>query len=114
MSNDILDADALLAQAQSTTGLGDFGDDTFAERFRLAVSFLKSVNMDEAGQRAGASVCLWLLTSRLELFEDRKRYPIGAERIERPLFATGEARSGTTLLHALLAVDPNGRSLRFW
>src|SRR5262249_20940681 len=26
----------------------------------------------------------------------------------------GEPRSGTTLLHALLAVDPNGRSLRFW
>jgi hypothetical protein len=50
----------------------------------------------------------------LELFEDRKRYPIGQERIERPLFATGEARSGTTLLHALLAVDPHGRALRFW
>jgi hypothetical protein len=114
MSHDILDADALLAEAQNTTGLGDYGDDTFPERFRLAVSFLKSVNMDEAGQRAGASVCLWLLTSRLELFEDRKRYPIGQERIERPLFATGEARSGTTLLHALLAVDPHGRTLRFW
>ncbi len=114
MSHDILDAGALLAQAQNSTGLSDYGDDTFADRFRLAVSFLKGVNMDVAGQRAAASVCLWLLTSRLELFEDRKRYPIGQERIERPLFATGEARSGTTLLHALLAVDPNGRALRFW
>jgi hypothetical protein len=87
MSHDILDADALLAEAQNTTGLSDYGDDAFPGRFRLAVSFLKGVNMDEAGQRAGASVCLWLLTSRLELFEDRKRYPIGQERIEKPLFA---------------------------
>jgi hypothetical protein len=59
-------------------------------------------------------VTLWLLTSRLRFFEDRKRYSIGDEKIERPLFATGEPRSGTTLLHALLAQDPNGRVLRFW
>jgi len=70
--------------------------------------------MDEAGQRAGAETCLWLLTSRLEFFEDFKRYPIAQEKIVRPLFATGEPRSGTTLLHALLSVDPNGRALRFW
>ena len=114
MSQEILDADSLLAQAQNATGLSDYGDGTLPDRFRLAVSFLKSVNMDEAGEQAAASVCLWLLTSRLELFEDRKRYPIGQEKIERPLFATGEARSGTTLLHALLSVDPNGRALRFW
>ena len=38
----------------------------------------------------------------------------GQEKIEKPLFATGEPRSGTTLLHALLSVDPNGRALRFW
>ncbi|HMK87536.1 MAG TPA: sulfotransferase [Steroidobacteraceae bacterium] len=112
--NDLLNADALLAQAQSATGLRDFGDDSLPERFAQAVAFLKSVNMDEAGQRAAAAVCLWLLTSRLEFFEDRRRYPIGAEQIEKPLFATGEPRSGTTLLHALLSVDPHGRALRFW
>lgn len=70
--------------------------------------------MDEAGQRAGAANCLWLLTSRLKFFEDFKRYPIGQEKIEKPLFATGEARSGTTFLQALLSVDPNARALRFW
>ena len=30
------------------------------------------------------------------------------------MFATGEPRSGTTLLHALMSVDPNARALRFW
>jgi Sulfotransferase family len=113
-STDILHADLLLAQAQAETGLTDWGDDTLPERFRLAAAFLQSCNMDEAGQRAGAAACLWLLTDRLRFFEDFKRYPIGEEQIERPMFATGEARSGTTLLHALLSVDPNGRALRFW
>jgi hypothetical protein len=110
----ILDADVLLAQAQARTGLNDWGDSMLPERFRLAVDFLKSRNMEEAGQRAGAETCLWLLTSRLQFFEDFKRHPIGEEKIVQPLFATGEPRSGTTLLHALLSVDPNGRALRFW
>jgi len=115
MSNsDILNADALLAQAQSETGLTDYADDSLPARFRLAVAHLQSVGMEEPGQRAAASVCSWLLTSRLQLIADRKRYPIGEEKIERPLFVTGEPRSGTTLLHALLSVDPNGRALRFW
>jgi hypothetical protein len=111
----ILDADALLEAAESETGLHDWGDPTLPERFHLAVEHLKSIGMDEAGERAAADVCHWLLTSRLEFFADFERYPIADERIEKPLFATGgEPRSGTTLLHALLSVDPHGRALRFW
>jgi Sulfotransferase family len=111
---DILDANMLLARAQAQTGLNDWGDDTLRERFGLAIDFLKSCNMDEAGQRAGADTCLRLLTSRLAFFEDFKRYPIASEKIVQPLFVTGEMRSGTTLLQALLSVDPNARALRFW
>jgi len=110
----LLDADRLLALAQEETGLSDWSDDTFPERFRLAVEAIKRAGMDDAGQRAAAKNCLWLLTSRLQFFEDFKRYPIAEEKIERPLFATGEARGGTTFMHALLSVDPNGRALRFW
>lgn len=109
-----LEAEAILAEAKLRTGLSEFGDDSLPERFGLAVDHLKSVGMDAAGNRAAVENCLWLLTSRLEFFEDRKRYPIGEEKIVAPVFATGEPRCGTTLLHALLSVDPNGRSLRFW
>jgi hypothetical protein len=113
-TTDILNADALLAQARAETGLRDYGDETLPDRFRQAVTWLQSQKMDEAGQRAAAAVCVWLLTSRLQVMQDRKRYPIAEEQIERPVFATGEPRAGTTLLHALLAVDPNARALRFW
>jgi hypothetical protein len=111
---DILNAEALLAKAQSATGLSDYGDDSLPERFGLAVNHLRSIGMDATGQRLAADVCHWLLTSRLEFFADRKRYPIAEEKIDKPLFATGEPRAGTTLLHALLSSDPNARSLRFW
>ena len=111
---DILDADAMLRAAEQETGLTDYGDDTLPARFADAAALLRRAGMDEQGQRAAAGVCHWLLTTRLQFFEDRKRYPIAEETIEKPLFATGEARSGTTLLHALLSVDPHARSLRFW
>jgi hypothetical protein len=110
----ILDPDALLAAAESATGLHDYGDDTLPARFAQAVALIRDAGMDAAGQRAAAAVCHWLLTSRLEFFEDFRRYPIAQEEIVKPLFATGEPRSGTTLLHALLSVDPEARALRFW
>lgn len=110
----ILDAKALLAEARSATGLSDFGDDTFETRFALAVVHLQKAGMDEAGQRAGAQTCQWLLQSRLRFFDDHRRLPVAQEAIEKPMFATGEPRSGTTLLHALLSVDPGSRALRFW
>jgi len=109
-----LDADALLDAARRETGLADFGDDSLPARFALAVQKFRDAGLDEDGQRAAAGICHWLLTSRLAFFEDHKRYPLAAEKIVAPLVATGEPRSGTTLLHALLAQDPQARALRFW
>lgn len=57
----------------------------------------------------------FLLVNRLRFALDRARYPqIAEEPIERPIFVIGFPRSGTTLLHALLAEDPNSLSLRAW
>ena len=48
-----------------------------------------------------------LLTTRLRIALDRQRFPaIAEEGIERPIFIIGFARSGTTMLHSLLAEDP--------
>lgn len=109
-----LDAQQLLAQAQQITGLSDWADDGFPDRFALAVAHINTVAMDAAGRAAAAENVLWLLTDRLCFFEDRKRFPLADEAIDRPMFVSGEPRSGTTLMHALLAVDPGARALRFW
>lgn len=109
-----MDADEILAAAQAETGLRDYGDPTLPERFAVAVDHLNGLGMDADGVFEAEQVCRWLLTSRLEFIEDRNRYPIGDEVIEAPMFVTGEPRSGTTLMHALMSVDPHGRALRFW
>ena len=109
-----LDPAALLARAKAETGLSDWGDDSFEHRLGLAVNHINSIPMDEAGRAAAAENIHWLLTDRLRFFEDRKLYPLDAEVIDHPMFATGEPRSGTTLMHALMSVDPDARALRFW
>lgn len=109
-----LEPAALLEHAERETGLSDYGDETLPARLSHAVGEIRKSLVRPEGAREAAAVIHWLLTSRLQFFEDRKRYPIAAEKIVRPVLATGEPRSGTTLLHALLSVDPNGRSLRFW
>ena len=109
-----LDAAALLERAERETGHSDYGDQTLPARLAHAIEEIRKSLVRPEGEQEAAKVIHWLLTSRLEFFQDRKRHPIGEERIIRPVFATGEPRSGTTLLHALLSVDPNARSLRFW
>ena len=110
----MLSATDMLSRAETETGLRDYGDPTLPERFGIAVGHLNNLGMDAQGCRQAAYVCHWLLTTRLEFIEDRNRYQIADEVIERPMFVTGEPRSGTTLMHALMSVDPDSRALRFW
>jgi hypothetical protein len=109
-----LDAGALLTAAQAGSDLTDWGDPTFPDRFAQAVGVIASTGMDASGEALAGENCHWLLTDRLRFFADHARLDLGSEIVDRPLFATGEPRSGTTLLHALLSVDPANRALRFW
>jgi len=109
-----LDAGRLLDEACRRTGLSDFGDPTLPARFGVLVEHMRAAGMDSAGERIAADECVHQLTTRLRFFADRSTYPVADEVITAPLFATGEPRSGTTLLHALLAADPESRALRFW
>jgi hypothetical protein len=50
-----------------------------------------------------------------QIVSDRRRFPeIAAVEIKRPLFITGLPRSGTTILHSVLAQDPDSRSPLTW
>ncbi len=110
----VLDADELLADAQAATGCAEWGDPTFPDRFRVAVDVIRAALVGPGGEGAAAVNCSWLLTDRLRFMADHERLDLGAEPVEHPLFVTGAPRSGTTLLHALLSVDPAARALRFW
>ena len=109
------DAAALLAQAEAETGLHDFGADGFRGPLDAFVRLLNSAELGADDRRAAFGQMAGVLGWRLRLVEDRNRYPgIADERIEAPLIVVGFPRSGTTLLHALLAQAPGNRAPLYW
>ncbi|HWI44116.1 MAG TPA: sulfotransferase [Nocardioides sp.] len=110
----MIDADTALAKAQEETGLDEFGDPSLRDRVAAVLERVASYGPDPEGDAAAAETTQALLTSRLAFFDDRKHLPLADEQVVAPLFATGEPRSGTTLLHALLDCDEDSRALRFW
>jgi hypothetical protein len=67
------------------------------------------------GRSGARQLVLQLLETRLRV-EDlvRRRPEILEERIERPIIVLGLPRTGTTMLHRLLARDPGLRHLPYW
>jgi hypothetical protein len=108
-----LDAGELVAGARAQTGFDDLGDDSLPDRLGDLVTQLQD-RLDAEIQARAADVVHGLLVQRLGVLADRARHPIAAERIERPIIAFGEGRSGTTLLQMLLGCDPDSRLLEFW
>ncbi len=111
-----IDPDRLVEEAQRRTGLSDFGDDLFWEPYRI---FVESLNDEAALHTLGRLIArddlLNSLQIRLALTDWRKRHPeIGRERVERPIFITGLPRTGTSILHELLARDPRHRAPLHW
>jgi hypothetical protein len=111
-----LDADALLAEASARSGLTDFGDDDFREPYHLFVRALDTeAQLHTLGRLiARSDVANWL-ENRLQLTDWRKRRPeIAREAVAAPIFITGLPRTGTSILHELLAQDPAHRVPLHW
>ncbi len=122
-----LDAEKLLATAKKKTGLDDYGEELFGEQAedgqsefreglsRLLLAVKKEAELTTIGRIAVRQDVLRLLKNRLQLVADRKRYPeIGQQKIEAPVAIVSFPRTGTTLLHGLLAQDTRFRVPRSW
>lgn len=111
-----LQAESLLAAARRKTGLAAVGDPPIDEPLRrLADSMEAEARLNPMGRMATRHDLIRLLVNRLRMEEDRRRNPgIAAEEIRRPLVITGLPRTGTTLLHSLLALDPASRAPLTW
>jgi hypothetical protein len=107
---------SLLDRARRETGLSDFGDEGFREGLRVLLeSYERDASLHTLGRLRARNDCTRLLSSALRIQRDLKRHPeILDERIRQPIFILGLPRTGTTLLHNLLAADPAHRSLRTW
>ena len=97
--------------AWEETRLEDFGDPVSHAGLRAFVSSLASETWAAMTPRAREIVVDYLvhqLGTRLWLIDDRKHYPeIARQSITQPLIIVGPPRSGSTLLHTLLSLDPD-------
>jgi hypothetical protein len=111
-----LEPEALLASAARRTGLDDFGDDGFREPLRVLLqSAREQGRLNLLGRVIVRTATLRTLENRLRLLDERKRRPeIERERIVAPIVIIGLPRTGTSILHELLALDPENRAPMTW
>lgn len=115
-----LDDAALLRASEAQVPDAHFGDKFGDDHFRPAYAKLLAALRDEArltraGEWAAAVRIITSLNRRRQLAQLLARAPELRERsIVAPIFILGFPRTGTTLLHNLLAADPNKRAIRLW
>lgn len=107
-----LDEEPLLATAREATGLEDFGEPGFREGLRALLAALDGeAGLHLVGRLLARTEIGRTLESRLRLEAHLARHPeIPEAPIRGPIFVTGLARTGTSLLHELLALDPEHRA----
>lgn len=111
-----LDPASLMAAAEETTGLLDFGDSSFREPLRMLVdSIEKEASLHPLGRIITRTRLVGTLANRARMEEQYRRHPeIEDESVSRPIVIAGLQRTGTTLLHRMLASDRRLRALASW
>jgi hypothetical protein len=108
--------DDLIETATVSTGLTDFGGDAWREHFEVLVRALEEEsNLHLLGRLVVRTEILRTLRNRLRLSDLWSRRPeILESPIEAPTFIVGSPRSGTSILHELMAQDPASRTPALW
>ncbi len=112
----LLDPAGLIAQARSDTGLTVFDEPAIEEPLeRLTRALLTEADLTEIGAHTWRGRLLNTLATRLRARDWFERHPeILAEQLPPPVVILGLARTGTTLLHRLLATDPRFYAAAWW
>ncbi|MGH7894586.1 MAG: sulfotransferase family protein [Candidatus Binatia bacterium] len=107
---------ALLAEASRRTRLEDFGDDAFRDPLRRLLRALEvEAHPTLLGRVIARRDILRLLENRLRMTAELRRHPdIETGPITAPLFIVGLPRTGTSILHELMAQDPAHRVPMTW
>jgi hypothetical protein len=112
-----LDVRSLLDEAERNTGLSYFGsDDVWREGLEVLTSSLeREARLTLLGRLLCRADIVNALETRLQIEATYEQHPeIEDEAIEAPLFIIGLPRSGTSILHELLAQDPGHRVPLSW
>ena len=108
--------EGVMGDASRRTGLEDFGDLGFKEPLRVLVD---SIHAEAALHPVGRLIIggrvTGVLVSKLIAEDTIRRNPgILDIPVPAPIVIAGLARTGTTMLHRLIAKDPRVRSLASW
>ncbi len=105
-----------MERATAIAGAGDWGAGTFTANLELLVESCRaSAALNPLGQKVLRSVVVRHLVNRLSLQAYLSGHPgIAARDLGAPIVVTGLPRTGTTMVHNLLSLDPGHRVLRFW
>ena len=108
--------DRLVAAAIEATGLDDFGAASWQEGLDIYLdSLATSAKLNEVGVGVAEGGVVTDLSNRLRIEEWRKAHPaVANEQIVRPIIIVGQPRTGTTILHDLMAQDPANRAPLSW
>jgi Sulfotransferase family len=111
-----LDANRLIEMARRRARADELEDTSFLEGLhRLVDSLETEADVNLIGRIAVREDIIRLLANRFRVEKDRRRDAgIAAESVPGPIFITGMPRSGSTLLHGLLAQDPANRVPQTW
>ena len=111
-----LDVEALIRRARKKTGLTDYGDEWFREPLGVLIqSINEEANLSALGRVIVHKRLLDALMIRLRAEQWFKKYPeILDIDLGHTLVIAGLQRTGTTLLHRLLASDPRMRAPLSW
>lgn len=106
----------LLERAQEQAGLPGAGEPAGTENLRLLMeSCRRTAALNPLGAKVLDKVVVRHLINGLRLADHRQRHPaLGATTPTVALVITGLPRTGTTLLHKLVALDPGYRVVRLW
>lgn len=109
-------ADELLEQACRQTGLSDFGDEGFLPPLHVLVRSIRDeARLNPIGRMIIRGRFLGILASKLRAREAMRQHPEILELpIRAPIVIAGLQRTGTTMLHRLIAADPRIRALASW
>lgn len=112
----IFDSDRFVDQACEATGLDDFGGDTWRDGLeRLLDSLEHEAALNALGPTIVEGEVTGYLTNRLGIVAERAAHPeIARGDVTPPIVIIGQGRTGTTILHDLLAQDPESRVPLSW
>jgi len=110
------DFDLILRDAQARTGLTNYGGGAFREPLSMLLKSLREeAPLNELGRLAMHGRIVESLETRLKTEDLIGRHPeILEEQIDAPLVVVGLMRTGTTMLHRLLASDPRNHAAMWW